>query len=192
MLYERATALCTHYTDFMAHDKCTKHQVCIEGSEERSHDKSTLGTYPGNHSALTAVLWPHTRGNGIRDTSKPGLWTLDWTVDWTVDSVCDNHYQSIGTIIGLGTRLIIYGLPAYCVTGRYTSVESRVDIEPLLQIIISSWISIACQHVSLLWCQALNQSPACCMYSSELHWAATKAMLSLSGPDGMTLYDRSQ
>ena len=36
MLYERATALCTHY---MAHDKCTIHQVCTEGSEEskRAH-----------------------------------------------------------------------------------------------------------------------------------------------------------
>ena len=22
---------------------------------------------------------------GERDTTKPGLWTMDWTVDWTMD-----------------------------------------------------------------------------------------------------------
>jgi len=22
-----------------------------------------------------------------RDTTKPGLWTLDWTMDWTLDSI---------------------------------------------------------------------------------------------------------
>jgi len=25
-----------------------------------------------------------------RDTTKPGLWTLDWTVDWTLDSIIDS------------------------------------------------------------------------------------------------------
>jgi len=25
-----------------------------------------------------------------RDTTKPGLWTLDWTMDWTLDSIMDS------------------------------------------------------------------------------------------------------
>jgi len=26
----------------------------------------------------------------VRDTTKPGLWTLDWTMDWTLDSIMDS------------------------------------------------------------------------------------------------------
>jgi len=25
-----------------------------------------------------------------RDTTKPGLWTLDWTMDWTLNSIMDS------------------------------------------------------------------------------------------------------
>jgi len=30
-----------------------------------------------------------------RDTTKPGLWTLDWTVDWTLDWTVDWTLDSI-------------------------------------------------------------------------------------------------
>ena len=28
-----------------------------------------------------------------RDSTKPGLWTLDWTVDWTLDSKMDSVFR---------------------------------------------------------------------------------------------------
>jgi hypothetical protein len=27
----------------------------------------------------------------LRDTAKPGLWTLDWTMDWTMDWTGDDQ-----------------------------------------------------------------------------------------------------
>ena len=31
----------------------------------------------------------HTRLTEVRDSTKPGLWTLDWTVDWILNSIMD-------------------------------------------------------------------------------------------------------
>ena len=42
------------------------------------------------------MAWHYTWGGALampmRDTSKPGPWTLDWTMDWTVDWSTDDLY----------------------------------------------------------------------------------------------------
>ena len=79
-------------------------------------------------------------------------------MDWTVDSVNDDHYQSIGA----GWDLLIGPGPC-CVTGSYISVESE-QIAPLQIFQVESSMSASLEPIIYM---------------------LTKAILSLSGPDGM-------
>ena len=71
--------------------KHTKASSFFAQSDDRHKVSHLLCTFTYSHTLQshinTSSVWVY-----LRDTAKPGLWTLDWTVDWTMDWTGNDHY----------------------------------------------------------------------------------------------------